>query len=197
MKKVVFAGWMVFFFGLNVAYAQFWKQSTPKESKPLVSTEKIVTRQVVTAAPGGQAGAVDKKKAELNGTEWTVTMTSAGAMAKGKAKGSEDVITFSDGKVGSKNLKNDGFEPSNFSVRFLDDGTTVWETMQSSEKAGLAFWRGDIGPDGIMRGVLSKRDKAEKTTDFDFVSTGSQKAAAIVVPAVKEVPAAKEAPVTE
>ena len=60
--------------------------------------------------------------------------------------------------------------------------------MQTSEKDGVAFWRGDIGPDGIMRGVLSKRDLKNNTKDFNFVSTGSKKVAP-PAPPVESAPA--------
>lgn len=157
MKRLILAGLVIFFLGGNIAYAQLWKRQPGQTS--------VVQK---TAVAGAQAEALlAEKKAALNGTEWTVTMTPAG----GKGRVETDVLSFSDDKVVSKNLAARGFAASNYSVRLQDDGALTWETMQTSEKEGLAFWRGDVN-EGIMRGVLSKRDKNEATTDFSFVSTG-------------------------
>ncbi len=115
------------------------------------------------------AEVVAKKKDELNGTEWNIELWSM-ARPKGKSKGEMDVISFAENKVASKNLSAVGYAATGFSVRLEDDGTVIWETMQVLEKGGTAFWRGDIGPDGIMRGVLSKRDAKGNTVDSNFVS---------------------------
>lgn len=129
--------------------------------------KQAVKETVNVAAPSSEL--IEKKKAELNWTEWTVEMKPM----TGKGKPETDVITFADGKVGSKNLVAlGGFAPSNFTVRLEDDGTVIWETMQTSEKDGIAFWRGDV-KDGIMRGVLSRRDKKDRPTDFNFHSEKS------------------------
>lgn len=126
------------------------------------------------------------KKADLNNTEWTIDVK---VMGVSKAKGEKDTLSFLDGKISSANLGKAGYSTTNYSARILEDNETLtWETMQTSEKDGVAFWRGDIGPDGVMRGVLSKRDKKDKTSDFNFVSTGSKKVAPVAAPA----PAAEE-----
>ena len=133
------------------------------------------------------------KTAELNNTEWTIELKS---MAGGKAKAEKDTLHFADGKVSSANMGKAGYGASNFTTRLLEDGALAWETMQSSEKDGIAFWRGDIGADGVMRGVLSKRDLKDNAKDFSFVSTGSKQAAppapAPAAPAPVAEPAAVE-----
>ena len=137
--------------------------------------EKVVTKSVIPAQD-----VLAAKTAELNNTEWTIELKS---MAGGKAKAEKDTLHFADGKVSSANLGKAGYGASNFTTRLLEDGALAWETMQSSEKDGVAFWRGDMGADGVMRGVLSKRDLKDNAKDFSFVSTGSQKVAPIVPPA--------------
>ena len=119
-----------------------------------------------------------KKKTDLNNTEWTIEVKPMG----GKGKAENDTIVFTDGQVVSKEMEQSGYVPTNFSVRLLEDETFTWETMQTSEKDGVAFWRGDIGPDGIMRGVISKRDNKNKTSDFNFVSVNMQKIAPVLEP---------------
>ena len=151
--------------------------------------EKVVTKSVVTTVD-----ALAAKKADLNNTEWAIELK---PMSSAKnAKSEKDTLNFVDGKISSVNLGKSGHSPTNFTLRMLEDNETLtWETMQTSEKDGVAFWRGDIGPDGIMRGVLSKRDKKDKTSDFNFVSTGSKKVAPVAPPApeVPAVPAAQPA----
>ena len=148
MKKVIALGIIVLMV-TGVASAETKKKQT------IAQTQTVPLEEIIA-----------KKKAELNGTEWTVEMKPMGT--KGKAE--TDVISFAEDKVSSKNLGNLGYAPTNFTVRLEEDGTVIWETMQVSEKDGTAFWRGDIAPDGIMRGVLSKRDKKDNAYDFSFVS---------------------------
>ena len=175
MKRIIVLTAALVLIVAGVSYAEFWKKSVPVQ-------EKVVTKAAATP----MAEIIAQKKAGLNNTEWVVDVKPMG----GKGKAGQDVITFSDNKVSSKNLAGQGFPASNYSVRLLEDETVTWETMQTSEKSGIAFWRGDIGPDGIMRGVLSKRDSKNNTSDFNFVSTSSTKIAP-AAPAVK-APAAAE-----
>lgn len=118
---------------------------------------------------------IAQRKAELNGRAYNVELKPRGVdpKARVKPKPEADVISFAEGKVISKKLAGLGYAASGFSVRLEDDGTLIWETMQASEKGELAFWRGDIGPDGIMRGVLSMQDARGRMSDFDFVSVGN------------------------
>ena len=112
----------------------------------------------------------------------------------GKGKVEKDVLSFLDGKVSFKNMGEKGFLATNFSLRLQDDGETyTWETMQVSEKEGATFWRGDIGPDGVMRGVVSMRNKKNKDSDFNFYSLESAKIAAEPAPVIAEpvIPAVK------
>lgn len=155
MKRIVTVGLVVVFAGVSaspVLSAWFDKQG------------QAVQQSGVPAA-GNMQELVAKKKAELNGTEWTIQMKQMG----GRGKSETDVISFAEDKVTSKNLSALGYSASSFTVRVENDGTVIWETMQSSEKEGNAFWRGDI-KDGVMRGVLSKRNKSGSGPDFNFVS---------------------------
>ncbi|MFH0839264.1 MAG: hypothetical protein V1893_03670 [Candidatus Omnitrophota bacterium] len=105
------------------------------------------------------------KKAELNNTEWAVEVTPLGA--KGKIQAESDIVSFADGKFISRNLEAAGFTAANFSVRVEEDGTAVWETMQTTENGDVTSWRGTI-MQGIMRGNISKRDSRGRTSDFSF-----------------------------
>jgi len=169
MKKIVFGLIVLVFLAMssNAVFASWFseeKAATPTTQKGAPSVNPaVVQNQSVNSAE-----AIAKQKAALNGVDWTVEVRPM----NGKGKGETDMISFADDKVVSKNLQKEGFVPTNFTVRLLDDGTVIWETMQTSDKAGAAFWRGDI-KDGVMRGVLSKRDKKNNGFDFVFISTGS------------------------
>jgi len=162
MKKAIallaVLGFLVLTCG-TVSAAWFDKEKKAPQAAPVVVPVKPVLKA---------GGVAEKKKAELNGKEWSVELRAAGATGKSKAE--VDVISFAEDKVVSKNLSTQGYAASGFTVRLEEDGTVIWETMQTSEKAGTAFWRGDIGPDGIMRGVVSKRDAKGNVKDFNFVS---------------------------
>jgi len=152
----------------------FAKGEPAKEAAPAAVPQAVSKKQAVKIQE-----MVAKRKVDLNGTSWTVEVKPM----VGKAKAEKDVISFTDGKVSSKNMEAKGFEPTNFSMRLLEDNETyTWETMQVSEKAGSAFWRGDIGSDGVMRGVLSIRDKKNKTADYNFYSLESNKTAVVEAP---------------
>jgi len=134
----------------------------------------MVTPEAVTKANVSDVEkTIARKKAELNATEWKIELKAIG----GKGSGESDVIIFSDDKVASENLQKEGFAPTNFTVSLQGDGTVTWETMQTSQKSGTVFWRGDI-QNGVMHGVLSKRDTKNNVSDFNFVSTGTSNSGA-------------------
>ncbi len=164
MKKIVVLVAMIVLIVAGVGYAESQKKAAPQQAKAAeVSADQM-------------AEMLAKKKAELNGTEWNIKLTPMGG---GHGKAENDVLSFVNDKVTSKNLEQSGYVSTNFSVRLLEDGTFTWETMQTSEKEGVAFWRGDISPDGVMRGVISKRDKKDNASDFNFVSVSTHKVAPV------------------
>jgi len=116
-----------------------------KESKPSPKE---------TAAKAEKAAKEAKAAAELNGTKWSVELTPSSG--EGAKKSVKDTLTFEGGKVSSQSLSRDGYPTSNFTLTIGNDGsTTVWETMQTKEGVGVAFWRGERQADA-MHGVLSK-----------------------------------------
>jgi hypothetical protein len=142
---------------------------------------KAATSQVVSKtqnnAPNAIRDMIAKKRLELDGTTWIIDLT---PMSGSKGKGEKDTLSFSKGTVSSKNLVARGYAASNFSLRMLEDNTTyTWETMQVSDKEGKAFWRGDISSDGIMRGVVSIRNK-KNAYDSNFVSENLKKDSTVV-----------------
>jgi len=105
------------------------------------------------------------EKAKLNNTEWTISVKPSG----GKGKAEADVISFVEGKMISKNMRNAGFNDAEINVRIGEEGLVIWETMQADGKGDFAFWRGDI-ENGKMKGVLTKEDKRGAISNFSFAS---------------------------
>lgn len=109
-----------------------------------------------------------KKLAELNNTEWQIEMTPL----SGKGKKEIDTVTFSANQVAIAGYVKKGFAATNFTLTVQEDGMVVWETMQTSDKAGTAFWRGEVERSmQTMRGIVSYQVDDKTKHDFSFIST--------------------------
>ena len=102
------------------------------------------------------------KPLELDGTEWKITLTSQ----QGKAE--NDTLVFKDKKFISVNFDKQKYEPTNYTLSLKDDGTTVFETMQTKGD-DVVFWHG-IVQDQSLRGVLSVHARGQVN---DFSLNGS------------------------
>lgn len=112
-----------------------------------------------------------KAKEDLDGTSWKITLRDMVRVEGKKVKQMEDEIYFKDMRVRSKRMTDEGFNPTNYTVRVKgrDNETTVWETMQTSEDKGVAFWRGSKKKGSeTMRGVLSWHISDTKKEDYSF-----------------------------
>lgn len=114
---------------------------------------------------------IEAIKKRLDYTDWEIEL---GEMGNGSKKKIRDIVHFKDGKVEAETLVAEGFMPTNYTLTLKKDNIVVWETMQSSEKAGLAFWRGEI-EGSRMRGVLSRHFSEKKVIDYSFVTVGGGK----------------------
>lgn len=177
MKELVMASLVL---GFLVTNSSSVFAERPAKGQP----EKTAAPQAVSKKQAGKIQEmIVQRKVELNNTQWDIETKPM----SGKGKAEKDVLSFADSKVNSKNMGAKGFSATNFSMRLLEDNETyTWETMQVSEKSGTAFWRGDIGADGIMRGVVSIRDKKDRVSDFNFHSLNSIKMTAEPSPAAVE-----------
>ena len=183
MKKVILSA-IIVLMTMGVTFAES-DEDQPAAQEPEVYSAQSDEDQPATEEPASISQqppiamteeVLAKKKAELNGTKWNIELKSM-VTVKGKSKleTEKDVVNFSEGKIVSEKLAALGYAPTGFNSRMEEDGTLIWETMQTSEEDGTAFWRGDVGPDGIMRGVLSKRDPKENVKDYNFVGTVQSK----------------------
>ncbi|MEK7849672.1 MAG: hypothetical protein AAB213_02470 [Candidatus Omnitrophota bacterium] len=113
----------------------------------------------------------EKKKSELNNTEWEIE-----AMAlSGKGAKQSDILVFKDNKFSSEEFLKTGFKESNYTLSVLDSGMVVVETMQTSEKEGAIFWRAEFDASlTACKGVMSRQLSGNKTEDYSFASVAKK-----------------------
>jgi hypothetical protein len=112
--------------------------------------------------------ALAQKRLDLENTSWNIELISS---AKEGTK-SIDVLTFKDNQLLSRNFSARGFNPTNYTLTMGDDGTIVLETMQTSEKEGTVFWRGEFGQENTgtktLRGMISHITPDQQAHDMSF-----------------------------
>jgi hypothetical protein len=134
---------------------------------PPKAPQASVPEKVNTDKLNARRAAIEKKKQALNNTEWQIELTELG----GKQKKEEDRLAFSDNQVACDSFTKRGFNSTNYTLTIAEDQTVAWETMQTSAKAGTAFWRGEIDPNlQSMKGALSYRIDDNTSVDYTFVS---------------------------
>ena len=107
----------------------------------------------------------DAVRIQLNGTRWLLDLTPISA--SGKVKPQKDTVTFNGQQISSERMTKAGYPTSNYTLTIGDDGVAVWETMQTKESEGVAFWRGEFHG-SAMRGVLSRHPTNNAPEDFSF-----------------------------
>lgn len=166
------------------AHAWFW-QKKDEAAAPAVKQEKAQkesqSKKAQPAAPAAQKldkalekelkdkrALVAQKMTLLNNTEWQIELSPL----SGKGKKETDVVTFKNNQVSLANFGKKGFPATNITLTVQPDGSLIWETMQTSEKNGICFWRGEIDK-GVtaMRGVLSHKIDEKTKQDYSITST--------------------------
>lgn len=140
--------------------------------------------QAPAAQPAAAAKSINPEeqlRAQLDGTQWAIQLTPTSGSKEAKPK--EDSVSFTAKQVTSDFLSKAGYPSSNYSLSIGDDGRGVWETMQTKEGEGVAFWRGEL--EGTrMFGVLSKHPLEGDPEDYSFSGQlTTEKAIAIPAPA--------------
>jgi hypothetical protein len=133
-------------------------------------------------------------KEQLNNTTWQIELKEV-ATDKKKRKVINDTLRFTNSRIESESLVSEGFSPTNFTVRIRGKNTIIWETMQTSEEKGLAFWRGEIKRDivpMVMRGVLSRHLDEKKVRDYTFISEEKEGITFEEIFKIEEVPVVQE-----
>jgi hypothetical protein len=196
MKRLIIGSSMVF---LSMAFlpqaeAGWWgtkkeepaksSLTMPAEAKKAAPTPVSVVQKVDKAkveAINAKKALVDKKRAELNNTEWTLELTPVSATAKSK-KESETLI-FRNNQISVSGYIGLHFSSTNYTLSPQPDGSAVFETMQTSEKspATVVFWRGEVSADAKnIKGMLSYHVDEKTTKDFSFVAISKKE----LVPAI-------------
>jgi hypothetical protein len=112
-------------------------------------------------------------KEKLNNLVWHIEV--AQMTSEPQKETYKDTLRFTDNKVASEHLASDDFPSTNYTVSMSGENVVVWETMQTSEKKGLAFWKGEV-EGGVMRGVLSRHFDEKSVRDYSFSSVGPSEA---------------------
>ncbi|MFA5118455.1 MAG: hypothetical protein WC695_06340 [Candidatus Omnitrophota bacterium] len=169
------------FIYMNDAQAWFGNKKKADDAAPQVESsaaavkaapaaKKAVEKKVdkaKEAADRNQKAMAEKKRGELNNTEWLIELSPL----TGAGKKEKETVSFKNSQVSFMNFGKKGFPSTNYTLTVQDENQVVWETMQTSEKTGVCFWRGEMSPDMQgMRGVLSYQIDEKTKTDYSFVS---------------------------
>jgi hypothetical protein len=139
-----------------------------KPAAPKADPQKAKSDKALEDALKLRKAAQDKKRSELNNTEWQIELNPM----SGKGKKESETVIFKDNKISFLNFGKKGFPVTNYSITVQEDGSFIWETMQTSEKSGMAFWRGEMDSKAQrINGVLSHQIDAKTKQDYSFVST--------------------------
>ena len=148
------------------------KESTEAEQKTAVKEKKQESKAAESKAPAltpeqeKQRTLREQKRAQLNNTQWPAELL---AMS-GEGKKQKDILSFKDNRFSSEIYAKQGFAATNYTLSVQEDGSIVWETMQTAENGQLVFWRGEISSDmKSMRGVVSKQKAAGESEDYSFI----------------------------
>lgn len=148
---------------IAAAHAGAASGETP-QGAPVASEPAATAPAAQPPAPEPPKTPEDTLRAQLETTTWSVQLTPSGSA---EAKPKKDAISFTKRQVTSEFMGKSGYPASNYSLTIGDDGRGVWETMQTKEGEGVAFWRGEF--DGTaMRGVLSKHPVEGAVEDYNF-----------------------------
>ena len=163
----------------------------------VAAAENAVAPKSQAAAPSAASQPADDKAAKkaaaetrLKDTQWAITLSSMDGEPSKKPL--TDTLSFKAGTIASERLTSDGYPTTHYTLTIQDNGVPVWETMQSQEGKGVAFWRGELHGDTI-RGILSEHPDKGKVKDYSF----SGKQATVAPPAPAAAPAQPAAAMTQ
>jgi hypothetical protein len=104
--------------------------------------------------------------AQLNGL--TVEVELRSIIGSGEGVVQRDHLEFRDGQVSSRLLSAQGFSSAAYHLTPQDDGTSLWETMQTNADGAILSWAGSW--DGrVMHGVVSRQEPGQAVVEFHFV----------------------------
>jgi hypothetical protein len=181
MKKIIRGVLVPVFLFTFVAAGFCWpwdkkaSQEVPKAPAGQAAGQApVAPPQAVKEAPKSPKGAADKmralrekKKLALNNTQWEVEVSAL----SGKGSRQKDTFIFYENKFSAEEFLKKGYKPSNYTVTVQEDGSAFIETMQSSDKEGVVFWRLEFDPAMVScKGLLSSQLPNNRSEDYSFVS---------------------------
>ena len=159
------------FLALAVLFFNILKPNTAQKKKELSPARES---KLNTEIGNTNRKEIQLKKAKviLESQDWIIFLNSL--TARGAKE--EDVLTFSEGRVISRNLFVKGYPQVRYALSFSQEGSVSWEAVAESESGSLASWRGELQGESSMRGILSLQAKNGSLEDFFFESTASNEA---------------------
>jgi hypothetical protein len=151
----------------GIVPAQQPKAEAAKEQPKAAASKEDKAKQEAISA---KKQLEERKRKELANTEWQIELVPL----SGKGKKEAETIVFKDHQVSFSSYGKKGFPATNFTLSVQDDGMVVWETMQTSEKSGVMFWRGEMPDMQTLRGIFSYHPDEKTTIDYSFTSTGKK-----------------------
>ncbi len=171
------------FIYMSDAHAWFGSKKKTDDSATQVKAADVKAAPVAKKAPEkavdkakeaankNQKALAEKKRGELNNSEWLIELSPL----SGGGKKDRETVSFKNNQVSFMNFGKKGFPITNYTLTVQDENQVVWETMQTSEKTGVCFWRGEMSADMQgMRGVLSHQIDAKTKADYSFVSVSKK-----------------------
>ena len=163
-KRVVFILLSVFVFVFFLQPVSFGKTEKKKEEVSAKKKAELEREE--------QEKLINEKRAALNNTEWQITVT---PLEQKEEKPHQDTLRFVNNQVVSENFAIEGYPATNYSLTVKQDGTVIWETMQTKiekEEKEITFWRGEWR-DERMKGIISRQYKVKEISKYDDYSFAS------------------------
>ena len=161
------------FFYSNATYAEDALTDTGENS---VASDKIEEKVPEVKAPEPPSAAeiakqkdrakkISERRAELESTQWQVSLVSKDA----KAKPESDTFIFQNGEFKSENRLKRGFNPTNYTVTIPegDDPSATFETMQSG-KEGHIFVKGVWAKDSMEGQIIEQSQDNKSSKEYYF-----------------------------
>lgn len=157
------------FVSICAAWAYGRNMETMKQTLQAISREHTTIAQVAQELPQATRARLANfapSAAELGGTSWDVQLRAVNGLTG--ASPEKDRLEFLDGKLVSRQLDAQGYQPSHYTMARRADGSLVWETMQTDAAGAVVHWRGETNGQA-MHGLMTRQASGGAALSFNFV----------------------------